>query len=162
MCKEEADKVAVRCGCGRECRSSIRTCVWGSARNAGSCTASSAPTSVSSRPVFGNGVLGPVAALALIFFVVLCPRTNRKNGRSVWRNPIPPNRVRLVYPPETPFFSPLAVSNLSAYLLVCLSALLDVLVFYGLAFTHQIGADRDLSGFECGFSMFEECFSDSV
>jgi len=40
--------------------------------------------------------------------------------------------------------------------------LLDVLVFFGLAFTHQIGADRDLSGFERGFRMFEECFSDSV
>ncbi len=69
---------------------------------------------------------------------------------------------RLVYPPETPFFSPLAVSNLSAYLLICFSALLDVLVFYGLAFTNQIGANRDLSWFECGFRMFEECFSDSV
>ena len=56
----------------------------------------------------------------------------------------------------------LALWQCPIYLLICFSALLDVLVFYGLAFTHQIGADRDLSGFECGFNTFEECFFDSV
>ncbi len=159
MCKEEADKVAVRCGCGRECRSSIRTCVWGSARNAGSCTASSAPTSVSSRPMFGNGVLGPVAALALIFLWFYAPgqigKTDGLYGATQFLPIVSASFIRQK-PPS------LALWQCPICQLISFSALLDVLVLYGLAFTHQIGADRDLSGFECGFRMFEECFSDSV
>ena len=64
---------------------------------------------------------------------------------------------RLVHLPESPFYY-----RFGSVHFIRFSALLDVPAFYGLAFTHQIGADRELSGFERGFRIFEECFFDSV